>query len=565
MGVGHVIRSLALAEAAVVAGHDVVVAGHFEGSFVQGQLAAAPVEVVQLAAPLADHDLQPVIELVSDRRPDVLHVDSYEAPARLHELVAPPEAEAERRGVVLSNMEDGGFGRRPADVVVDPTLGAQLLPRPDDGSTWLLRGSRYAPMRQRVIDARRAREVATAVEIGPAGEIGMAAADSTRTVLVVMGGTDPVGLAPAAVGLLARAGLALTVTAIAVGKNAERVRAAARDSALSLTVLAPVDDLAALMSAQDLVISAAGTSVWELCCIGVPMALIWAVDNQRDGYDRVVAAGAALGLGGPELGGPVGRPELGEAELGGPELQRDERAVGPLRRALTDSRMRADLAQTGRDVVDGLGAWRVVRTWEQALRLGSTARPASTVHPSSTVHASPTGNESPAPLTARPAGMQDARRLWEWRNDPATRASSRSSAEIAWDDHVRWLTASLARSDRVLLLAEDPVGPVGTVRWDRQGEGEWEVSITVAPQRRGQSLARPLLRAGELALSKAALSGGTAPSGTGSSGTEVTAYLAVVHVDNAASVRLFESSAYVPDLPSDPRGFMRFRKVAPVA
>jgi len=300
------------------------------------------------------------------------------------------------------------------------------------------------------------------------------------------------------------------------------------------------------------------------------MALIWAVDNQRDGYDRVVAAGAALGLGGPELGGPelggpVGRPELGEAELGGPELQRDERAVGPLRRALTDSRMRADLAQTGRDVVDGLGAWRVVRTWEQALRLGSTARPASTVHPSSTVHASPTGNESPAPLTARPAGMQDARRLWEWRNDPATRASSRSSAEIAWDDHVRWLTASLARSDRVLLLAEDPVGPVGTVRWDRQGEGEWEVSITVAPQRRGQSLARPLLRAGELALSKAALSEGTAPSGTGSSGTEVTAYLAVVHVDNAASVRLFESSAYVPDLPSDPRGFMRFRKVAPVA
>jgi len=570
MGVGHVIRSLALAEAAVVAGHDVVVAGHFEGSFVQGQLAAAPVEVVQLAAPLADHDLQPVIELVSDRRPDVLHVDSYEAPARLHELVAPPEAEAERRGVVLSNMEDGGFGRRPADVVVDPTLGAQLLPRPDDGSTWLLRGSRYAPMRQRVIDARRAREVATAVEIGPAGEIGMAAADSTRTVLVVMGGTDPVGLAPAAVGLLARAGLALTVTAIAVGKNAERVRAAARDSALSLTVLAPVDDLAALMSAQDLVISAAGTSVWELCCIGVPMALIWAVDNQRDGYDRVVAAGAALGLGGPELGGPelggpVGRPELGEAELGGPELQRDERAVGPLRRALTDSRMRADLAQTGRDVVDGLGAWRVVRTWEQALRLGSTARPASTVHPSSTVHASPTGNESPAPLTARPAGMQDARRLWEWRNDPATRASSRSSAEIAWDDHVRWLTASLARSDRVLLLAEDPVGPVGTVRWDRQGEGEWEVSITVAPQRRGQSLARSLLRAGELALSKAALSEGTAPSGTGSSGTEVTAYLAVVHVDNAASVRLFESSAYVPDLPSDPRGFMRFRKVAPVA
>ena len=50
LGVGHVMRSLALAEAAVAAGHDVVVAGQFEGSFLQGQLAAAPVEVVQLAA-----------------------------------------------------------------------------------------------------------------------------------------------------------------------------------------------------------------------------------------------------------------------------------------------------------------------------------------------------------------------------------------------------------------------------------------------------------------------------------------------------------------------------------
>jgi ribosomal protein S18 acetylase RimI-like enzyme len=81
------------------------------------------------------------------------------------------------------------------------------------------------------------------------------------------------------------------------------------------------------------------------------------------------------------------------------------------------------------------------------------------------------------------------------------------------------------------------------------------VSITVAPQRRRQSLARPLLRAGEVALSEA----------TRSSATDVTAYLAVVHIDNDASVRLFETSAYIPDAPPDHRGFMRFRKAAPVA
>ena len=506
LGVGHVIRSLALAEASVAAGHTVVVAGHFEGAFVRGQLALAPVEVVQLgSAAVAGPD--PTLELVQRFEPDVLHVDSYDVAGWF------------MGSFVLSNMEDGSFGRRPADVVIDPTLGAELSPRPDDGSTVLLRGSRYTPIRQRVLDARTSGEADVA-------HAGIAHDAAARTVLVVMGGTDPVGLAPVAVKLLAGTGLALDVTVIAVGEIAERVRAAADGSSLSLNVLAPVDDLAALMVRQDLVVSAAGTSVGELCCLGVPMALVWAVGNQREGYDRVVAAGAAVGLGGPELRGS--------------DLRGDEAAVDLLRGALTDSQARADLALAGHEIVDGLGAWRVVRTWEMAGR----SVPAVVDH---------------GRLVARAATLEDARLLWQWRNDPATRESSRSPEEVPWDDHLAWLGDSLERTDRLLLLVEDDAGPVGTVRWDltrdTEGEREWEVSITVAPQRRRQSLARPLLRAGEVALSELARSGAT----------DVTAYLAVVNVDNDASVRLFETSAYVPDAPPDHRGFMRFRKAAPVA
>ena len=167
--------------------------------------------------------------------------------------------------------------------------------------------------------------------------------------------------------------------------------------------------------------------------------------------------------------------------------------------------------------------------------------------------------------------MKDARLLWQWRNDPVTRAGSRSPQEVSWEDHLRWLTSSLARPDRLLLVVQDAAGPVGTVRWDReeQAEGlaegsagggqEWEVSITVAPDRRGRSLGGPLLRAAEQALSEAGRSGAKR-----SVGTDVSAYLAVVHVDNLASIRLFETSAYVPDLPPDLQGFMRFRKTARV-
>ena len=101
-----------------------------------------------------------------------------------------------------------------------------------------------APIRQRVLDARRVRYPGRQIDHRHS-EIGAGVGEVARSVLVVMGGTDPVGLAPAAVRLLAGTGLVLDVTVIAVGGIAERVRAAAEGSSLSLSVLAPVDDLAA--------------------------------------------------------------------------------------------------------------------------------------------------------------------------------------------------------------------------------------------------------------------------------------------------------------------------------
>ena len=142
-----------------------------------------------------------------------------------------------------------------------------------------------------------------------------------------------------------------------------------------------------------------------------------------------------------------------------------------------------------------------------------------------------------------------------------TRAGSRNTEPVPWPEHLAWLESSLTREDRLLLVLEDETGPVGTVRWDleqdleHEGAREWEVSITVAPERRGQSLSRPILRAAELALSEVSRARATG----------LTAYLAMVHIDNQASLRLFGTSRYVPDAPPDQRGFMRFRKVARVA
>jgi RimJ/RimL family protein N-acetyltransferase len=106
--------------------------------------------------------------------------------------------------------------------------------------------------------------------------------------------------------------------------------------------------------------------------------------------------------------------------------------------------------------------------------------------------------------------------------------------------------AVLADPARHLLLAADDGGDIGTLRWDCVNQGEFEVSLTIAPERRGRSLASSMLRSGEdwLAMHEPATH----------------TLLASVHIDNTASLRLFESAGYLPDLPPGDDGFLRLVK-----
>ncbi|MFP5021076.1 GNAT family N-acetyltransferase [Pseudonocardia phyllosphaerae] len=457
-GVGHAVRCAAVAEAAAAAGHDVLWSGTLDGLgwLWAGLDLPGPPSPLPPAGTAAD-----LVALCREHRIDAVHADHY----LLDDDLRPALNAA---GVVLCTVEDFATGRRPGDVVVDPNLGADTHPRPDDGSGLLLRGPAYAPLRA---TARRARTARAAR--GATGDV--------PRVLVVMGGTDAAGLLDRVVAALdaARAPAEVDVV-VPAGRDLDLPT----DGPAWFRAIAPLPDLPAAMAGADLVVSAAGTTVWELCCVGVPMALVRAADNQTEGYRTVVEAGAAAGLG-------------DAGELADPEL-----AAPLLRALLTEPEQREALADRARTVVDGGGAARIV--------------------------AAVAGAAGPA-LRSRPVVLGDAERLLAWRNDPETRRWSRSADEIDLASHRRWLAGSLERDDRLLLVVSDDDGDVGTVRWDRERTG-WEVSITVAPERRGAGLAAPLLRAGEDALREHLGAG--------------TPLVAVVHRDNTASARLFARAGY---------------------
>ncbi|MGA7876614.1 MAG: GNAT family N-acetyltransferase [Desulfoferrobacter sp.] len=98
-------------------------------------------------------------------------------------------------------------------------------------------------------------------------------------------------------------------------------------------------------------------------------------------------------------------------------------------------------------------------------------------------------NES---ITLRPATIQDADLLLEWRNDPETRKASHNTAEVQRDEHVSWLSRTLNNPNRRLLVAEEDGAPVGTARADFS-EGVWGAILDGTPKRERARVAKQMV------------------------------------------------------------------------
>ena len=246
----------------------------------------------------------------------------------------------------------------------------------------------------------------------------------------------------------------------------------------------PVVDMAALMASCDLAVSAAGSTCWELCATGLPAALVVTAPNQAPLAARLADHGAAVHL------GP-------SAEV------TSERVTAYVKGLARDPGQRAVMAAAGRALVDGRGADRVVavmRSRELALR-GAVAG--------------------------------DARRLWEWANDPDVRANAFSPQPIPWTSHQAWLSARLRDPACRIYIAEHGGRPLGQIRFERNREapGRIEVDVSLAAGSRRAGWGSALIRAGMEQLR--------------AEGFEGTVH-ALVKAVNVASVRAFAGADFEP-------------------
>ncbi|GAA5495483.1 hypothetical protein Rhal01_01658 [Rubritalea halochordaticola] len=306
-------------------------------------------------------------------------------------------------------------------------------------------------------------------------------APESQKILITLGGSDPMEAAFSLITHLESADLLegrefRIVLGPAYPKNglAHTIKHPNVTRILSPTSLAPHYLWA------DTAICSPSTTAFELAHYGLPTGLITTADNQTKVLEAFQELRAALSLG-----------DCRQT----PHLE-----TNSLRSLLLEQSTRSTLAQNARTLIDGKGTARICDVLGLPL------------------------------IQLRKARLEDAYTLWEWANDPVTRASSFQSDPIPWENHCQWLEDSIGNPQRHLLLATGSKDePLAQCRFDQSSPAVYIISISLSPHIRGTGLAPLIIRKASQHLK--------------SSHPSITIE-AWIKIENSASVRSFERAGY---------------------
>lgn len=305
IGSGHVVRCLALAAAL----RDRGARCHFIGRALDGhlldlvtraghhvtRLAAMP-DYVDCAPSVLAHagwlevaweiDARQTLAAIGSQKVDWLVVDHYA-------LDIAWEAQLRTAAKNILAIDDLADRRHECDVLLDQNLGRQaadyapLVPK----QCQTIVGPQFAMLRPEFA-AQRELSLARRRSHSRLGHI-----------LVTMGGVDRDNVTCAVLEGLRKAplakGIRITVVMGAAAPDLASVQALSAAMPRPTELCVGVEDMAALMSASDLAIGAAGGTAWERCCLGLPSLVVAVAGNQRLAAQALDRAGAAVQLGEP--------------------------------------------------------------------------------------------------------------------------------------------------------------------------------------------------------------------------------------------------------------------------
>ncbi|HUK47082.1 MAG TPA: UDP-2,4-diacetamido-2,4,6-trideoxy-beta-L-altropyranose hydrolase [Terriglobales bacterium] len=339
IGTGHVMRCLALAQAWQDSGRCAVFLLAQSTSAVRARLAREGCAVISVAVlPGSMEDANQTSEFARRYEVDWVVIDGYSFRADFLDTIS-------RSGHRVLCIDDGGeLDYYPADLVLNQNLNAnENWYRRRASHAQLLLGPGYCLLRR---EFARWREWQREISASPC------------TALLTLGGSPSAEIGIRVMESLGRINLKGFQILFAVGGSSRafaQLETCAAQFADKISVRKDVQDMTGLMAAADIAISAAGCTCWELCFFGVPMVLLDVAPNQTPVAKELHRQGCAVHLG---TANQVEPAEIASA----------------IETLLSSQNIRESLSQRCRQLVDGLGAQRVVAAMQSAARRPALAR-----------------------------------------------------------------------------------------------------------------------------------------------------------------------------------------------
>jgi UDP-2,4-diacetamido-2,4,6-trideoxy-beta-L-altropyranose hydrolase len=371
---------------------------------------------------------------------------------------------------ILALDDYGHVQHQYADLILNQNITADPgLYREREPYTRLLLGTKFALLRREFWEWRSwQREIP----------------DRARTLLITLGGSDSNNVTEKVIHAAGQVEDDLEIKVILGANQSRRVEEISRQagSAKHIQFVSAPSDMAELMAGADIVISAGGSTCWELAFMGVPAMIISTAENQRGIAPALERAGAAL-------------------DLGWADSLQTSFLAGQLHDLIVSASTRAHMSDKGRSLVDSRGGERVIEA----------------------IH----GRRF---LYLRDATLDDSWMIWNWANDPVTRSASFSTGLIPWEAHAAWFLRKMADPRHLILIAlADSMEPVGQIRFEIEDQ-QATVSINLSPEHRGIGYGSRILTLGIERLFGAG---------------RVHSIHAYIKSDNNASKKVFKKAGFV--------------------
>jgi UDP-2,4-diacetamido-2,4,6-trideoxy-beta-L-altropyranose hydrolase len=435
-GTGHVMRSLALAEAWQQQGGTAVFLGSIQQPL-RERIIATGFGYQHITAAWPDpsdlHSTLSVLDGINRQTNEIpwIVLDGYHFDPTYQGMLRA----AGCRLVVIDDTAHLPF--YDADIIVNQAINAEKLGYDAASDTRLLLGTRYALLRS---------------EFRPWRGMKGSTAQIACKVLVTLGGSDDANVTLKVIQALGRLCVPDWEAKIVAGPlnpHLDELKRAIQPFSSSMHLETDATHLSELMAWADIAVAAGGTTSWELAFMSVPTALLILADNQ---------VAVAQGLEDFEVAHVVG---IG-AKVSSIEI------ANALQALMHDRPRREEMARMGNIVVDGRGAERVVECM--------------------LYEANDAGDYS-----VRLAQEDDSFLLWLWANDPETRKNSFAPQPIAWWTHEQWYNRILKSPDCRIWILEYRHVPMGQIRYERVDAAIAQISFSVGPRYRGKGIGTRLL------------------------------------------------------------------------